>query len=210
MLRRNRPVPAEFFCVWRGHANLSAMSVALNPPMSLAEFLAWEERQPLRWEFDGERPVAMTGGTDCHSAIQVNLAAASVPRLRGRPCQFRNSDLKIQVAGRIRYPDGFIVCTPRPLGTKVVHDPVVLFEVLSDSTAATDTGAKNEEYAATPSVRRYIILRQDKVAGTMFERIGDDWIGHLLTADSVIRMPEIDIEVPLAEFYADIDFTADS
>src|SRR6202012_642453 len=143
----------------------------------------------------------MTGGTDCHSAIQVNLAIAIGGRLLGRPCQFRNSDLKIQVAGRIRYPDGFIFRAPRPLSTKVVHDPVVLFEVLSDSTAATDVGAKNEEYAATPSVRRYIILRQDKVAGTMFERIGNDWIGHLLTAGSMIRMPEIGIEVPLAEFY---------
>ncbi len=56
-------------------------------------------------------------------------------------------------------------------------------------------------------MRRYIVLRQDKIAGTMFERVDGDWIGHLLTADSVIRMPEIGIEVPLAEFYDGIDFT---
>ena len=31
--------------------------------MSLEEFLAWEERQELRWEFDGFVPMAMTGGT---------------------------------------------------------------------------------------------------------------------------------------------------
>jgi len=30
--------------------------------MTLAEFLEWEERQPLRYEFDGVGPVAMTGG----------------------------------------------------------------------------------------------------------------------------------------------------
>ena len=41
-------------------------------------------------------------------------------------------------------------------------------------------------------------------------KIGGDWIGHLLTAETVIRMPEVDIEVPLAEFYAGIDFTAAS
>ena len=39
------------------------MDVALRKPMSLAEFLAWEERQELRYEFDGFRPVAVTGGT---------------------------------------------------------------------------------------------------------------------------------------------------
>ena len=38
------------------------MSVALRNPMTLPEFLAWEERQPLRYEFDGGGPVAMTGG----------------------------------------------------------------------------------------------------------------------------------------------------
>jgi hypothetical protein len=45
------------------------MSVALRKPMTLAEFLAWEERQELRYEFDGFRPVAMTGGTLRHEAI---------------------------------------------------------------------------------------------------------------------------------------------
>ena len=37
------------------------MNLALRKPITLAEFLAWEERQPLRYEFDGVGPVAMTG-----------------------------------------------------------------------------------------------------------------------------------------------------
>ena len=36
-----------------------AMNVAVRQPMTLAEFLAWEERQPLRHEFDGVAPIAM-------------------------------------------------------------------------------------------------------------------------------------------------------
>jgi hypothetical protein len=34
------------------------MNVALGKPVTLAEFLAWEDRQALRHEFDGVRPVA--------------------------------------------------------------------------------------------------------------------------------------------------------
>jgi hypothetical protein len=34
--------------------------------MTLAEFLAWEESQEFRWEFDGFEPVAMTGGIFRH------------------------------------------------------------------------------------------------------------------------------------------------
>ena len=49
--------------------------------MTLAGFLEWEERQPLRYEFDGVGPVAMTGGTYGHSTIQGNLAAPDLPEL---------------------------------------------------------------------------------------------------------------------------------
>jgi Uma2 family endonuclease len=59
------------------------------------EFLAWEDRQPLRYEFDGVQPIAMTGGTWAHAAIQRNLAIALGTRLRGKPCQYIGNDLKI-------------------------------------------------------------------------------------------------------------------
>jgi Uma2 family endonuclease len=187
------------------------MNVALRTPITLAEFLDWEEQQALRYEFDGVQPIAMTGGTVAHAAIQRNLAIAVGGRLRGRTCQFYGNDLKIEVAGKIRYPDGFVLCSAIPPQDKVARDPVVIFEVLSDSTARTDLVTKNHEYAATPSVQRYIILSQEEIGGTMFERAQGDWVGHLLFSDSILRMPEIGIEVSLAELYEGIDtkMTAD-
>jgi Uma2 family endonuclease len=173
--------------------------------MNLAEFLDWEDRQELRHEFDGLQAIAMTGGTRTHAAIQRNLAVALATRLRGKPCQFFGNDLKIEVAGSIRYPDGFVTCTPGAPGDKLAIGPVVIFEVLSASTAGTDTVVKNREYAKTPSVRRYIILAQDVMGGTMFERIGDEWVGHILGPDGILRMPEIEIEVPIAEFYEGVE-----
>ncbi len=83
---------------------------------------------------------------------------------------------------------------------------MVIFEVLSESTSRTDTITKAREYGATPSVRRYIILAQDEIGGQMFERVGEDWLGHVLGSDSILRMPEIGIEVPLSELYEDIEF----
>jgi Uma2 family endonuclease len=182
------------------------MNAPLRQPMTLERFLAWEDGQPLRHEFDGLRTIAMTGGTANHARVQRNLAIALGARLRGRRCEFFGSDIKIEVMGRIRYPDGFVTCTPPEGDGKIAADPVVIFEVLSESTFRTDMLTKNEEYAKTASVRRYVILTQDAAGGTMFERIGDDWVGHLLSADSLLRMPEIGIEVPLAEFYEGVEF----
>src|SRR5271169_2727952 len=76
----------------RNRANLSPMNLTVRKPMTLAEFLAWEERQELRYEFDGSEPVAMAGGSLAHAAIQRNLALALGSRLRGKPCQFFGSD----------------------------------------------------------------------------------------------------------------------
>jgi Uma2 family endonuclease len=182
------------------------MNVALRRPMRLDEFLDWEQTQELRWEFDGFAPVAMTGGTVEHSTIQLNIYLAVGGRLRDRPCRLFTADLKIVAAGSIRHPDAFVSCTPVPLGALVVTDPVVVFEVLSPSTASTDIGVKNEEYRDTPSIQRYVMLAQDRQHATVFERSGGEWVGHIMSGDAVLRMPEIGIEVPLAELYGGVSF----
>ncbi len=186
---------------------MAAMNVARRKPMTLAEFLAWEERQPLRYEFDGIGPVAMTGGTAGHADIQANLASAFRTRLRGSPCRFYGSDLKIQVAdGHIRYPDGMVVCTPVDRKATVVHDPVVVFEVLSPSTAATDRIVKAREYQATASIRRYVMLEQDSAGATVYARAGEGWTHEILVADLLLALPEIGVELPLVELYEGIVF----
>lgn len=140
--------------------------------------------------------------------IQRNLAIAIGGRLRGKRCRFYPSDLKIETARGFRYSDGFVVCSPVARDATVVREPVVIFEVLSDSTARTDLVTKNREYAAIETMRRYIVLAKDAMAGTMFERIGDDWVGHLLNTDSTLRMPEIGIEIPLMELCDGVEFPA--
>ncbi len=177
------------------------MASAAVQPLDVASFLDWERRQELRHEFDGIVAHAMVGGTAAHAALQRNLAISIGGRLRGKICSFYGSDLKVLAAGSVRYPDGFVVCSPVPPAARVVDDPVVIFEILSDTTARVDLGAKNREYAATPSVCRYIVLEQDVIAGTQFERAGTDWVGHILSATSILRMPEIGVELPLAELY---------
>jgi Uma2 family endonuclease len=182
------------------------VSVVRRKPMTFAEFLDWEERQEFKYEFDGVGPVAMTGGTIAYAITGRNLVATLVTRLRGKPCQPFGSDLKLQVGGSIRYPDAFVVCKTVAPKDKVVHDPVVIFEVLSDSTAHTDRGRKNEEYRDTPSVMRYVMLEQDSMRATVFAREDGRWVGSILSGDSVLAMPEIGIEIPLAELYEGVDF----
>jgi Uma2 family endonuclease len=183
------------------------MSVALRQPMTVTEFLAWEETQELRWEFDGFHAVAMTGGTMAHEVIGDNIRFTLRSGLGNGRCRVLGPTLKIEVVGRIRYPDAFVVCTPIPLRSTVVRDPVVVFEVLSESTSRTDRIEKLREYGATPSIQRYVILEQDAIAAMVFVRKGADLVAETLTEADTLRMPEIDVEVPMAEFYTGIDLS---
>ena len=181
------------------------MSATLRKPMSVEEFLAWEDQQEERWEFDGFEPVAMTGAAAGHGAVQMRLHHALYSRLRGKPCQVWGSELKISVAGSIRYPDAFVVCRPVDRRETVIDDPVVIFEILSPSTAETDRTIKNAEYRDTPSVRRYVMLEQDRQAATVYTRENDEWLGRIYIGEAVLTMPEIGIELPLSELYEGLD-----
>src|SRR5689334_8942910 len=115
------------------------MSASLRP-LTLAEFLDWERAQTERYEFDGIQPVAMTGGSVAHARVIRRLVMALGVRLR-TGCEAFAGDLKVLTGGRARYPDVSIVCGPVNPHDDTV-EPVVVFEVLSPSTALTDRRVK--------------------------------------------------------------------
>jgi Uma2 family endonuclease len=171
-------------------------------PMTRAQFLAWDETQPDRWEYDGFGPVAMTGGTVAHQVIQGNLFALLWNALRGRTCQVYGSELKVASAGSIRYPDAFVSCTPMALTDTVASEPVVVFEILSRSSALTDLTVKSTEYRDTPSIRRYIAVEQYRVGATVFSREAGRWTATLLGgAEAILALPEIGVELRLGDLY---------
>ncbi len=179
------------------------MSVALQKPVTLAEFLAWEERQELRYEFDGFEPVAMTGGAIAHDQITFDLRTALMARLAGKPCRPLGPNLKIIADGRARYPDAIVVCRPVSPTATVADDPVVVFEVLSEGSSRTDLIDKNREYRATPSIQRHLVRQQTHKAAIVFVRRQDGWLSEIVSGDDArLDLPEIGIAVRLHEVYA--------
>lgn len=187
------------------------MSNAARRAMTLDEFLAWDDTQAGRWEFDGFEPVAMTDVTQAHAILQANLFYAIGARLKakGGPCRFLGPELRITTAlGTARCPDGIVACGPIVPRARNQPDPVVLFEILSDSTGATDRVLKAREYRATPSVRRYVMLEQTRVAIATLTRGADGvWTPDELLEGDSLHLPEIGLEpIPLAELYAGLPF----
>ena len=183
------------------------MSQPQYKAMTPAEFLAWEAKQELRWEFDGFRPVAMTGGTVAHSVVQGNLITALNNRLRGKPCRPYGPDLKVEIGSKYRYPDAFVSCTAVGGPSTVVTNPVVIFKVLSESTAKTDRTTKLMEYCSLPSVQRCVLLEQDQAFAMVITRTETGWSLEVLNANATLAMPEIGIEIAMADLYEGLDLT---
>ena len=177
------------------------MNVALRRPMSLDEFLVWEQGQELRHEFDGLQPIAMTGGTIAHSVIATNIVVALDPKLR-EPCRAFQSDLKIFVQGRVRYPDVTVTCAPVTDSSDIVPDPLVVFEVLSASTAVVDRGLKAAEYQATPSIQHSVMVEQARADALVLSRDGGGWTETPIAGlTGVVSLSALGVSLPMAEIY---------
>ncbi len=185
------------------------MNIALQNPWTQERFFAWAEAQDLRYEFDGFQPVAMTGGNARHSAICGNLNAALHGRLQGAPCRHLGPDAGVETINKaVRYPDALVTCTKFDLSSYTVPGVVVVFEVISPTSGKTDRIIKLNEYAAVASIRRYVVVESAFVGLTVLGRqgAGDPWTHTVLSSDGILYMPEIGIEVPVAEIYRDIAF----
>lgn len=176
--------------------------------MALRDFLAWEEAQPLRHERVGGQMWAMTGGTLAHNRIALNVAFALRQRLAGTPCQVFMADVRVVTPRHdVMYPDVLIACGERADRDKEVSDPVLVVEVLSDSTAARDHGYKRWAYATIPSLRHYVLISQEAAEAEVSLPDGETWRSVVLRAMTAsLGLDALGFEIPLAEVFAGVEF----
>jgi Uma2 family endonuclease len=155
----------------------------------------------------------MIGGTPRHSLIATNFSGEARQRLVDKPCVPYNGDLRIKVesAGLYTYPDASIICGELQLDPETpnsVTNPVVLVEVLSESTEGYDRGEKSAFYRSIASLRALVLISQNRPLVECYTRQASG--GWLLTevrslSDSLVLEP-IGIAIPLAEIYRNVKF----
>jgi len=175
------------------------MNIVLQEPWTVERFLAWEDAQEGKHEFDGVRIVPMTGGSRRHQRIVMNLLMALEERLDLNAFDVVQ-EMRISFDGKVRYPD-VSVCSGRIQDeTRTLHDAIAVFEVLSDETAAVDKTEKRSDYASLPGVKYYVMVEQNRIAATVLEFFEGHWKETELTSRS-ISLPEIRVELPIAAIY---------
>lgn len=187
--------------------NAQRQTVFLSPE----EFHEFEENSPIKHEFWNGIPVAMAGGSDNHSIICNNIAGAARQLLKGKPCRARNSEkmVRIESANAECYPDALIFCPPgrfKGKGDRVLLNPKVIFEVLSDSTERIDLGLKFQVYRACESITDYVLVSQDRVGVEHFQRVEGGWfLRSFNSLEDSIQFPDLDVALPLSEIYDELE-----
>jgi Uma2 family endonuclease len=191
------------------------MATAEKRRITPQEYLARERAAETRSEYFNGEMFAISGANWAHALIKDNLACALGNQFKGGPCRVVTSDLRVKVdaTGLYTYPDIVIVCGQPQFEDHVLDtllNPIALVEVLSESTEKYDRGGKFAHYRQLPTVQEYILVSQDRPLVERFVRQADgSW---LLTefAGLETRFPfaSVPAEVPLAEIYRGVDFSA--
>jgi len=143
--------------------------------MTYAEYLAAEATSGVRHEFLNGEVWAMAGGTPEHAALAAALIGELGAALRGKPCRVYTSDLRVRVlaTGLSTYPDVSVVCGSLETVAEdpdAITNPVLLAEVLSDTTEAYDRGAKAAHYRRLPSLQEYVLVSQAEPLVEVYRR----------------------------------------
>ena len=136
--------------------------------LSPEEYLAIERRAEYKSEYVDGVMYAMAGGSERHNLIAGNLITELNIQLRQAPCRVYPSDLKVRVPNskRFFYPDVSVVCGEVEYaedGKDVILNPILIIEVLSESTAAFDRGKKFQSYQQIESLQEYLLVSQDEL-----------------------------------------------
>ena len=158
----NQPTPA-------------AMLASTDPLyISPANYLAGELVSPIRHEYRQGEVFAMTGGTQIHATIVLNLATALKLHLRGSGCRPFSENMKVQLeaVNAFYYPDLVVTCDERdnqPTQTFIAY-PCLIMEVLSPSTAAFDRGEKFADYRTLPTLVEYGLVSTEGRQVDLYQR----------------------------------------
>ena len=178
--------------------------------MTPAEYLAFERASEEKHEYADGEVFAMAGSSWAHGLIAGNLAGELRTALAQQPCAVNGADIKIQAADKrhYHYADVVVVCGPpvfEDARKDVLLNPLLIAEVLSDSTERYDRGAKFASYRTIPTLQDYLLVSQTSVQVEHYHRRSDGtWIFRVLGPDQLLELSSLRCSVPVEGIYAKV------
>ena len=177
-------------------------------PMTLDEFLRWDDGTETHYELIGGFPVAMAPPAEVHRILAMRLGSRIDAALAGRrPC---NAQIEAGVIRPDRTDTYFVAdiaatCEGNEVGRQAIKDPFLIVEILSPSTERHDRRIKLPVYRQIATVQEILFIASDGLYAELHRKSGEQWITEILRgADVRLVLTSVGIEISLAELYEGI------
>lgn len=182
---------------------------AYGRPLDKKAFLHWVQRQQYKYEFKNGEAVMHPGGTRKHAQIIGHFIVALGNRLDPKAWAVGPGEFAVAIGEDVRFPDILVERASSAGDALSTEEPVVLVEVLSPSSKATDMTIKLAEYTSLASLEAYIVASQDEPIVWVWQR---DPSSRAFPAqpieisgrDQSIEISALELTLPLAELFRSI------
>ena len=156
------------------------MATEPKPHLTPQQYIDLERKADTRHEYWNGQTFAMAGTTRYHARIVRNLVTRLHTGLQSSDCQAYSSELRLHIpaTGFYTYPNVMVACGEEQYlddQFDTLLNPILLIEVLSESTADYDRGRKFAQYRSIASLREYLIVAQDKFSIEQYVRQEPGW-----------------------------------
>ena len=183
---------------------------ALKTHFTVQEYIAMEQNSLEKHEYHKGEIFAMAGGKPNHSLLASNTIRAIGNALikNKKPCNTFTGDLQIAMSDEdYSYPDLSVICgkiETYPENPNAAKNPILIVEVLSDSTEKYDRGEKFRKYQQIPSLQEYVLITQDSMRVEVFskhETIIFWQYRSYENPEEAIELKSIDAQISLQDIY---------
>jgi len=187
-----------------------------SEPMDVAAFLEWAKRRPEgeRWELIEGTPVpargptpaqAMAAETVTHARTKRRIDHALTEALAkgGHGCEVFVSGPMVQIDADTAFePDVVVSCVEVPEGL-LVPEPLIVVEVLSESTRDRDFTIKLAGYASLASVAHYLLVEtRHRLIVHHHRATGEPEFRTSIARGGVLRLDPPGLDLDLDAVYA--------
>jgi Uma2 family endonuclease len=173
--------------------------------ISAEDYLQGELVSEIKHEYIDGYVYAMAGASTNHGRIASNLTREFGQHLKNMPCDVLTADFKVNVnRHKFFYPDVVVICDQNNGDDYYTENPILIVEVLSDSTQRKDRTLKRLAYQSLPSLQEYVLIEQDFVEVEV-SRCSANWNSQHYFLGDKVYFASLDLTLPVTEIYRRVD-----
>lgn len=179
------------------------MNFAHQYQITEQDYLHNELQSQIKHEFiDGEL-FAMVGASSAHNLISLNIATELRTHLKGKPCRPYVNDMKVRIEGNYYYPDVLVDCSDIADDAYFAETPILIIEVLSESTKQYDKTFKLQQYKKIATLQEYVMIEQNNALVEVVSRL-DGWQAHYYGLGESFMLQSVGLKLSVAEVYESV------